>query len=410
MGVLDVVVGRQPVFDRDLEIVGYELLFRPVADSNSTLGEVDGDLMTSAVLFSSVSIGIDRLVGDKTVFCNADRGLLVGSQPIILPPERTIIEVHGSIATDPEALAGCHRLYDEGFLIALDDFTGVEGAEVMLELASMVKIDLQLVPEEDLAGLIESCRGFGVLLAAERVETDHQLHLCRALGFDYFQGYQLSRPKMVPGKALAVYSMDRLRGAKRLLDEGRGAADLLEVIATEPAMAYQVLQMAAVGNDTSTRRAIRTLRESLVVLGARQLENCVRLLLTTTSGVTSEDEVVAALTRARMCELLAAQIDPKLAEMAYTAGLLSSFDLLLGISIEEALLALPLDSELLQACLRKPTPVGRIVADVTDYQLGRPERARRSLQDQRAMHAAAATALSWAVEAARGAGAALVGS
>jgi c-di-GMP-related signal transduction protein len=81
----DVVVGRQPIFDRRREVHGYELVLRPggpgadghgVPRSRATSG--DGDLLTSRVLFSSLQLGVDRFVGDKLMFCDVSEELLTG--------------------------------------------------------------------------------------------------------------------------------------------------------------------------------------------------------------------------------------------------------------------------------------------------------------------------------------------
>jgi len=88
VSVLDVVVGRQPIFDRDLTVMGYELLFRTLGVPDGLGGTGDtagarGDHLTAEVLFGSVSIGVERLVGNKKLFCNASRGVLVGDVPIL---------------------------------------------------------------------------------------------------------------------------------------------------------------------------------------------------------------------------------------------------------------------------------------------------------------------------------------
>jgi len=62
-----------------LAVVGYELLFRRAPDRSAVT--IDGGAMTSDVLFSAMSLGVNRLVGGKMMFCNADRGLLVGDIP-----------------------------------------------------------------------------------------------------------------------------------------------------------------------------------------------------------------------------------------------------------------------------------------------------------------------------------------
>ncbi len=400
MAVLDIVVGRQPVFDRDLTVVGYELLFRPV--EGGPAAELDGDLMTTAVLFSSVGIGVNRLVGDKTIFCNADRGLLTGSVPVVLTPERTVFEVVESVALDDEVLDGCRRLVEQGFMLALDHFRWTEHLEPLLEIASLAKIDLHLVDLERLPELMERCRRFGLSLVAERVETAEQLNHCKELGFDYFQGYVLSRPRLVPGRTLDTSSVARLQLAAQLVSSECSAAQLEEIIRAEPAMAYQLLQMAGVGADHGFRRRVQTLREALVIVGWRQLQSWIGFLLLTSKGETSEEEVVTALARARMSELLALEICPHLSGLAFAAGLVSSFDLLLGMRLEEILISLPLDAELHDAVLAKDTEVGRIVGDVIDSQLGNLDKAVRAGLSEHMLLRASIKALGWALDVSRG--------
>jgi len=401
VAVLDIVVGRQPVFDRELAVVGYELLFRTLEGTGFS-DQLDGDLMTTSVLFSSVGIGVNKLVGDKVIFCNADRGLLTGSVPVVLAPERTVFEVIESVALDDEVVAGCERLVHQGFMLALDHFRWVDGVERLLELASIVKIDLQLVPDDKLGPLMEQCRKYDVSLVAEKVETQGQLKHCQDLGFDYFQGYLLSRPRIVPGRTLDSSSVARLQLAAQLASSECSASQLEEIIRAEPAMAYQLLQMAGVGADHGFRRRVQTLREALVIVGWRQLQSWIGFLILTNKGETSEEEVVTTLTRARMTELLALEMYPHLSGLAFAAGMLSAFDLLLGVRLEEVLISLPLDAELHDAVLGKDTEVGRVVADVIDCQLGRPEEATRCALDEQVLHRASIKALGWALEVSRG--------
>jgi EAL and modified HD-GYP domain-containing signal transduction protein len=202
VAAFDVVVARQAIFDRAGGVYGYELLFRPNQGGTDAGVGLDGDVMTSTVLSSTVSIGIERLVGSGYIFCNAGRGLLTGSAPVALPPARTVLEVLETVAVDEEVIAGCRRLVGLGFRLALDDFTWRHGAERLLELADIVKIDLRLVPPERLPALVARCRRYGVALVAEKIETTHEYTRSLALGFEYFQGYALERPRTVPGPAI----------------------------------------------------------------------------------------------------------------------------------------------------------------------------------------------------------------
>ena len=398
MSALDVVVGRQPIFDRGLLVIGYELLFRPLGLQAVAGSKAQGDQMTAEVLFSSISMGIERLVGDKKVFCNASRGVLTGEIPIVLPPERTLIEIVESVVTDEAVLSGCRNLRDEGYELVLDDFTFSQGAESLLELASIVKLDLRLTEPSALRGLIERCRAFDVALVAEKVETLEDLRICEKLGFDYFQGYLLAKPRHVAGRAMDVGRLAKLQLSASLIDSECRIAELEKVVRSDPAMAHQLLQLAGVGAAGGLRRDINTIQEALVILGWRRLQSWVSLMFIADKGRGWQEGVTNALIRARMCELSAETLDRSLSDVAFTAGMVSSFDVLLGMPLDEILRSLPLASDIGDAILRGEGTLGKLIFDVIDYLMGRPEQATRSGLEETVLSSSSYRALMWAVE------------
>ena len=95
--------------------------------------------------------------------------------PIALPPTQTVVEVVETVAVNPEMLAGCQRFIDAGYRLAADDFLWRPGAEMLLPLTSIVKIDLLQVHGPELTELVQRCKDFDVLLLAEKVEDATQL-------------------------------------------------------------------------------------------------------------------------------------------------------------------------------------------------------------------------------------------
>jgi len=397
MTAREVVVGRQPIFDRALAVMGYELLFRPIPCSQLDTAGQQGNQMTAEVVLGSLDIGVDQLVGDKRLFCNASRGVLLGEVPIILPPHRTVIEILETIVFDEAVLAGCRRLRNEGFSLALDDISAFSNAQPFLEVASIIKIDIQATARWHLPGLVRRCRRHDVMLIAEKVETLDELRRCSALGFDYFQGYLLARPAEVSGRSLDPSNITRIRLAARLLDEECPFAELEEIVRFDPAVSYQLLRLASIGAAHGLRRTVSTLREALVLLGWRRVQAWASLLLLGQGGSTSDESLTQALTRARMCELLATEAPVLSPELAFTAGLLSSFDLLLDVELEVALRDLPLDNSLRAAVLGGQGQLGQLVADVKGFQLGRLEQPLRSGCDVSTLSSVAVASLIWAV-------------
>jgi c-di-GMP-related signal transduction protein len=361
----EVVVARQPIVDRDREVVGFELLYRPCRTSPDVVG---GDRMTAEVVLGALTIGVEALVGDKVMYCNAERGVLVGETPITLPPERTVVEVLETVAIDEELVAGCRDLVARGYALALDDFQWGEGVESLLELASIVKVDMLATARPDVEALVARCRRHGVRLLAEKVETEADVAWAMALGFDLFQGYAIERPVIVRAETIAASALSHMQLAMTLLGEDLDFDEVEEILRREPGLVLQVLQLASLGAERGLRRQVRTLREALVLMGTRRIRQWVALTILGNQPGGGIDGLAVALVRARTCELLAPSVGSDDAGFAFTAGLLSALDLLLGVPIEELAATLQLDDALKRAAFEREGVTGRLVDRVARHQ------------------------------------------
>jgi len=394
--VVQTLVGRQPIFDRDLAVRGYELLFRDIDVPIVLVETSDDGHITPEKLLGRATDGIGALVGMKRAFCRVNGDLITGRAAILVPPDRLVLIVPPSLIRDEADLDGCRRLIDDGHTLAIDDFGGSEGAGQLLELASIVKIDVESMAREQAQMLVQECRPFQVEVIAENVHTRATLGRCEALGFDYFQGYLLSRPNAALSGLPAPGRLAGLRVAAQLLDAEGPISVIENIVRGDPAMSHQLLKMAGSGAAGGMRRTVTTIRQALVLMGWRRLQSWVALLLLTDDATISDEGIAAVLMRARMCELLAASAGCP-PDAGYTAGLLSALDIVMGLPREAIVEALPLDTELHDAVISGDGPLGRLVDDVVDYQLGDPERARRSAIPEYALRAAAVEALTWSV-------------
>ncbi len=63
----EVFVGRQPIYNRRLDVVAYELLFRSGEVNRADI--TDGDRATSQVVHDAfMEIGLDTIVGSQRAF------------------------------------------------------------------------------------------------------------------------------------------------------------------------------------------------------------------------------------------------------------------------------------------------------------------------------------------------------
>lgn len=393
MPTTELVVARQPIFDQALDIVGYELLYRAVELPARALS---GDQMTAHVLLGAHSIGIENLVGDRDIFCNADRGVLVGEFEVALPPERTVIEVLETVHPDREVLAGCRRLVAAGYRLALDDFEWFDAAEELLGLATIVKLDVLNSTRDEVQRLVERCRGYNVQLLAEKVETADDLAFCQALGFELFQGYVLQRPQHVSGGEILSSELGRLQLGATVLNQDLQIEQFEAILEHEPGLVVHLIRLASLGTQDGVRRPIRNTRDALVLLGTRKLRRWVSLLLMRDAGNIAPDALATALVRARMCELLSAARSTGPADQAFVAALISCIDILTGISLQDAR-ELDLDEDLCAAAFDPGTASGRLIAEVADYQQRCGTRSLGTSEEPTDLDLIAAQALSWAL-------------
>ncbi|HWE53912.1 MAG TPA: HDOD domain-containing protein [Acidimicrobiales bacterium] len=361
------VIGRQPIFDRSLAVRGYELLFRTPDDDRPGAEQMTADVL----LHAGLDLGLDRLVGDKAAFVNASRPFLVGDQEVPLPADKTVIEVLEDVAHDDLVVAGCTHLIEEGFTLALDDYVWQPGDEPMLELADVVKVDVLATSEGDLAHLAELRQRYGVSLLAEKVETWAQFDRCNDLGFDLFQGYLLSRPVAMSGRALTANQLNCLRLVETLCDPDTPPTDVQRIIETDPGLSMRFLKAAGVGARAGLNRSVRSIREGVVLLGQRRLRSWAMLMLLSDAGQAVPEQLCITMTRARLSELLAETAAPALADSAFTVGLVSALDLHLGVPLADIVPELGLDRELVDAVLGHAGPLGAVLADVLDWEVGR---------------------------------------
>ncbi|HET6794843.1 MAG TPA: EAL domain-containing protein [Acidimicrobiales bacterium] len=390
-----VLVGRQPIFDRDLAVLGYELLFR----SPALPAGFDSDHMTATMLLSStLDIGLDQLVGPRLAFINAGREFLVGTPDIPLPPAQTVIEVLEDVARDEEVIAGCRRLVQAGYTLALEDYVYAAGDEAVLDLVSMVKVDLLAISSAQLEALVSRCRRHGVKLVAENVETRQQLAACCDLGFDLFEGYLLSRPETVEGTELSPNRLACLQLVGKLCDPEVPTAQIEEIIHSDVGLAYRILQAAGAGAARGLRRSVGSVREGIVLLGQRRLRSWAILMLLADGHAGSDEQLNIAMLRARMCELVAKAAAPGRTDQAFTVGLLSALDLLMDAPLDAIVHGLPLTDEVASAVLDRAGPLGSILSDVVAYEMGGFEVGVHSGVDAMLLEQGYLGALAWANE------------
>ena len=298
-----VFIARQPIFDRNLDLFAYELLFRDAETAAARI--VDGDAATSQVLSNAFSvIGLDELVGDHLAFINFSGAYLLERPHISLPANHVVLELLEDSQPSDALIARLAALRGQGFRIALDDFVYRDELIPLLEVADIVKVQLPALTRRQLADHVDRLRTYPVKLLAEKVETQDEFELCHALGFDYFQGFFLSRPRTLRHNALPVHRLPMLRLLAALNDPDISMEQLERAITEDVTLSYRLLRYLN-SSQFPTRTEIDSIRQAILYLGLDELRSWASMLAMVAVDDKPEELIASLMTRARMCENLA---------------------------------------------------------------------------------------------------------
>ncbi|MBL8471172.1 MAG: EAL domain-containing protein [Rhodocyclaceae bacterium] len=361
----DVFIGRQPILDRARQLYAYELLFRTGSGNHASV--TDNVVATAAVLNNVFSeIGLHRVLGPCLGFINVDADFLGSDVLELLPAKKIVLEVLETVRITPQVVERCEELRRRGFLIALDDVIGLtDEQKLVLPHVDIVKIDIQALPTDELAQLARALRPWGVRLLAEKVDSEEQAAHCSSLGFDLFQGYFFARPAIIATRKLDSSQTTLLRLLGLVLQDA-DAKQLEPLFKQEPALLMNLMRLT---NSVACglRHPVSSLRQALTMLGQRQLQRWLQLLLYAQSGRDARFPnplLMVAATRARCMELLAARAPgggQELADHAFLTGILSMMPALLQKPLAEILAPLPLPPHINQALHERAGKLGKLL-------------------------------------------------
>ena len=359
-------VGRQPIFNRDLEFIGAELLYR---DSHENFARVKDPTAASrsTVVTAFTEIGIDTLVGEGVAYVNFAEDMLLNPNAEALPPGKVVIEVLEHVPATPEVLNALQRLKDAGYTIALDDFIFHPSREPLIQYADVVKIEVmdKVVMKQTLAAL----EPYEVTLLAEKVEDQADMRLCLDLGFELFQGYFLCRPEVVVGEKLPANRMATLQLLSKLSDPTVDFDTLVEMVSSDVALTYRLLRYLNSAHF-ALRKPLTDVRQAMGLLGYNKLRAWVALVAMSSVEEKPAELVRIGVVRARMCELLADELEVD-GPTAFTVGLFSILDALFDREMAELLGPLPLDESVKAALIEREGPLGQLITYAEQYENGR---------------------------------------
>lgn len=229
-------------------------------------------------------------------------------------------------------------------------------------------IDLSGFSKELLSKFLPKWRKRHPVLQATNVHQQNEFSFCTDNDLDLLQGNFYTLPAIDDSRRLLPSVQVLMELLVRFQDPDVQAADLAAIISLDIALSYKLLRLV---NSAffGLRKEISSIQQAIILLGFTKVKTWASLL--SLSGVDNKPKElrVVAMTRAKMCELLAKyyQGDP---ETFFTVGLFSTLDAIIDKPMSSLVSDLPLSVELNHALQHFSGGAGLALRDTLHYEKG----------------------------------------
>jgi len=185
---VNIYVARQPIFNRQLTVHGYEILYASAAPDYSD--SLAGDEVAEAKIVNSfVSMDVDALSRGKKAYINVSRPLLDQGAALLLPHAVLVVELPRSAVIEQSAVDACAALKAQGYQLALDDFTLQGWPSALVDLADIFKIDCGKTKLEEQQLVLNLAKSNRKKTVAFNIGDRKQYQAAIGLGYDFCQGF-----------------------------------------------------------------------------------------------------------------------------------------------------------------------------------------------------------------------------
>lgn len=368
---MDVYIARQPIFDRHMNIYGYELLYRQSSENRFT--GIDDDKATKELIYNSLLVfGLSDLTDGKKAFINFSKDLLDSAVPYLLPKERIVLEVLERKEVTPATIAACEKLRNAGYKLALDDFAMDENSAQLIDRVDIVKVEYPSVSVAEQKKLLKKYRSLpNIKFLAEKLETREDYQNAVNLGYDYFQGYFFSKPSIINTNEIESLDSNLLLILQEINKNNPSYRLIADIIQRDLGLTYKLLKLANSAYMGAGNR-ILSISHALSFLGVKEIYEWISLMLIKKlQNIENAEMVKLSLIRGKLMELLAAELNygNNISEYFFT-GMFSFIDVLMNKPMATLLVDLPLSAGVKQALLGEQNTLRRLLNFVVECENG----------------------------------------
>ncbi len=361
-------IARQPIFDKDLKLIAYELLY---VDEVGIIDNKNDKNQKSlkAILRDSMQDDIRRIVANKFVYIDYTQQIVNDEAVPFLDPDHLIIEVSANVDYSEATINALSKIKSIGYRIALNKVNVILPDEELIRVADIAKIDFMQTTPADRKVLTKQLSRYNLILLGTNVKDRKAYQEAIDDGFQLFQGFFFAKPNLVSTKNVKSLGVNHIRLIGELFKAHPSFDVLTAIVESDVSMSFKLLKLI---NSAVFYRSnkIHSINQALVMLGLKELRKWATLIMLDESCQGKPDELIRlALVRAKIMEMLCGRLKLNCdTSEAFLVGLLSLIDVMLDNDMTQILKELPLDDELVVALTDKSNQLGQMLNMIEMYE------------------------------------------
>ncbi|MGD2091746.1 MAG: HDOD domain-containing protein [Candidatus Aminicenantes bacterium] len=369
----EIMVSRQPIFNKKKDVFAYELLFRwDLPGSIKTMKDrrTARDDSSLVAIDSLLVNGLKRLSTGKRVIIYFNRRALLSEFPLMFPSDLLGIEIQEDADPEHKVTEVIKKMKKAGYLVLMTDQVYNEGEINLVKMADIVGVDFHSRGIQKRVSVFGDNSTFPRFLA-RGVKTPSDFELAAEAGYHYFQGEFFCKEVLISFRNIPSYKLNLMRILKEINRPSVQFDKIEKILQKDVSITYKLLRFvnsAFFGLKTT----VQSIRHALALLGEIEVRKCLSFIVLSSIGTDKPLELIrCTIIRAKFCEYIAAELGFKSDQANFfLMGMFSMVNAFLDRPMEEILEDLPLASPVKAALLGNPNHFRDVLELVKDYERG----------------------------------------
>lgn len=347
-------ISKQKIIDVQKHVYAYEIVFkdsanRPVGFSNSLKA-------TSQLILKSIGASeLKSLLGAKAkAFINVDETTLTKGILDVLNKERFILNILEDITLTEAVLQTIIEYKKKGFMFSLEHFDSsarmIVKFQRLFNYIDIIKMDILVSEVENMQKVMQKFKNTRIKLLAQGVDNQEDYEECQEMGFDYFQGSFIDKPKVAPIESNKEPAQMIILQLIRIIKNNKSTEELEGFIKQQPDLSFKLIEFF--NNMEKLDIKIESLTQVITLLGRNKLLRWLLVYLYSESSTNGASKTILDLA-IRRAELMEAEADEKNRDKAYLAGMFSMLGSIFEMDPNELMNYVKMDNDITMLVLHK---------------------------------------------------------